>query len=241
MNGSNRSQFLYGIHPVAEALRAQRRQLFHAYLSKSSADKPRLQRLAALIARRGVPLDRLEKGRLTHLCESPEHQGIVLEAGPLPYTPFADLLHYRRLVLLDNMENPHNLGAILRTAEALGYDGVLLPRRGSPLVLPSVAKASAGACEHLRVAVNCSANQYVKIAMEEGWRVAALDRKGKTPLSELATAEFDRLLVAVGGEHRGVGQFILNQAHHVVSIEQRGRVNSLNASVAAGIALHALR
>ena len=145
-----------------------------------------------------------------------------------------------RLVLLDSIEDPHNVGAIMRTAEALGWGDVLLPRRGSPLILPSVAKASAGACEYLRIAVNCSANQYMKIAQEAGYAVAALDGSGKVSLEDVRAAAPAKLLLVVGGEDSGVSQFIINNAEYVVAIAQKGRINSLNASVAAGLALYVL-
>ena len=137
------------------------------------------------------------------------------------------------MVLLDNIEDPHNIGAIMRTSEVLGWGNVLLPRRGAALVLPSVARSAAGACEYLRIAVNCSSNQYVKIAQEEGYQVVALDGAGKHTLEEVQASHPEKLLL--------VGQFIKMNANYVCAIPQSGHVNSLNASVAAALALYALR
>ena len=235
------SDCLYGINPVAEAVRAGRRELRRCWLNREMSQNPRLKRLLHLLETHNVPVEFGDKGKLFSLCGTREHQGAVLECGTFPYTPYADVLGKGRLVLLDSVEDPHNVGAILRSAEVFGWDAVLLPRRGAPLILPSVAKSSAGACEHLTICCNCSPNQYVKIAMEEGYEVAALDGGGTVQLAELASKAPAKLLLVVGGEDSGVSQFILNNAQHVVSIPQKGKVNSLNASVAAGLALYALQ
>ena len=234
------TDLLYGLNPAFEAVVAQRREIQRAWLSRSAAHNPRLQKLAGLLEARRIAIQWAEKGRLIDLCQSHEHQGVVLETSPYPYLPLAELLALPRLVLLDNLEDPHNVGAILRSAEVLGFNGVLLPNRGVPHVLPSVAKASAGATEHLRICVALAANAYVSAAQENGYTVVALDGKGPHLLADVVAAHPERLLLVCGGEDRGVGQFILNQAQFVVRIPQRGRIASLNASVAAGIALQAL-
>ena len=231
---------LYGINPAFEALLANRREICRARLSSGAANNPRLRRLAELLGTRQVPCDWVEKGRLIDLCQSHEHQGVVLEVGPYPYVTEEEAFEQPRLVLLDNLEDPHNVGAIMRTAEVLGYGGVLLPKRGVPPVLPSVVKASAGATEHLRICRSAAAAGYVTRALEKGFTVVALDGRGQALLADVAAARPERLLLVCGGEDQGVGQFILNQAGFVVRIPQRGRIGSLNASVAAGIALHAL-
>jgi len=232
--------FLYGVNPAFEAVLAGRRELRRALLSRSAANNPRLQKLAGVLEARGVPSQWVEKGRLIDLCQSHEHQGVVLETGPYPYVSPEEIMEQPRLVLLDNLEDPHNVGAIIRTAEVLGYGGVLLPNRGVPHVLPSVVKASAGATEHLRIACAGGVTAYLHSAQERGFCVVALDGKGTHLLAEVTAARPERLLLVCGGEDRGVGQFVLSRAQFVVRIPQRGRIGSLNASVAAGIALHAL-
>lgn len=231
---------LYGLNPAFETVLAGRREIRRALLSRSASANPRVQKLAALLESRGVPVQWSEKGRLIDLCQSHEHQGVVLETGPYPYVTAAELLALPRLVLLDNLEDPHNVGAIIRTAEVLGYGGVLLPNRGVPHVLPSVVKASAGATEHLRICCAGGVTAYVTAARDLDFTIVALDAHGTRSLAEVAAAAPERLLLVCGGEDRGVGQYILNQAHFVVRIPQHGRTSSLNASVAAGIALHAL-
>lgn len=234
------SDCIYGINPVFEAVRAGRRRIAQVWLNKDGGKNPRLRKLAQFLESRQTALNWVDRAALFELCGTREHQGAVLEASAFPYTPFVELLESPRLVLLDSIEDPHNVGAIMRSAEALGWGGVLLPRRGSPLILPSVVKASAGACEHLQVAVNCSANQYMRIAQEAGYAVVALDGSGKTSLEELRSVAVPKLLLVVGGENAGVSQFILNNAEYVTAIAQKGRINSLNASVAAALALYIL-
>ena len=108
------------------------------------------------------------------------------------------------------------------------------------MVTPTVAKAAVGACEYLNVAVNCSSNQYVKIAMENGYTVVALDGAGKVTPEELRGQLPEKLLLVIGGENCGVSQFILNCATYVAALRQHGKINSLNASVAAALAMYLL-
>lgn len=235
------SDYLYGLNPVFEAIRAGRRRAEKLYLNQGSESNPRLRKLVQLAEKQNLACEWVDRSQLFDLCQTREHQGCVLAAEGFAYTPFSDMLGAERMILLDNIEDPHNVGAICRTAEALGWQNILLPRRGCPGILPSVAKASAGACEFLRVAITCSSNQYVKIALDEGYTVVALDGSGQTPLPELAAGSRpERLLLVVGGENVGVSQFILNTASCVAAIPQRGKINSLNASVAAALALYLL-
>lgn len=233
--------FLYGINPIFEAVRANRRTIHRAFLNKDGLNNPRLKKLSQYLSTKNIQIEWVDKMKLFELAQTREHQGAALETEPFEFTPFADMLGESKLILLDSIEDPHNVGAIMRTAECFGWKNVLLPRRGAPLILPSVVKASAGACEHLNVAVNCSANQYCKIARENGYAIVALDGSGKSDLEGLRGELGDKVLLVVGGENAGVSQFILNTADHVAAIPQQGRVNSLNASVAAALALYLLK
>ncbi len=177
---------------------------------------------------------------MTDLSQSRDHQGVVLKTGLYPYTATDDLWDADRLLLLDNIEDPHNVGAILRSAEIFGFHAVLLSKRGVPEVYPSVVKVSAGATEFLRISKEHSANQYAQAAREKAYRIVALDAKGDCDLrTAAAESAGQRLLLVIGGEDKSVGQYILNMADRVARIEQHGRINSLNASVAASIAMFA--
>jgi len=234
-------EYIYGINPAFEVIRAGRRKIYGAYLSATGTRSPRLRKLATYVEQAGIPVEWVDKKRLFDLARSKEHQGAVLRTSPYPYAPFLEQRGTDRLVLLDNVEDPHNVGAILRSAEVFGYGGVLLPVKGTPEIYPSVVKVSAGASEHLRITREMTANTYVKHLSADGYAVVALHAGGKEALDKLAVLLPAKRLLVVGGEAAAVGQYILNHADHVVGIPQRGRVNSLNASVAAGIAMYHLR
>ena len=232
---------MYGINPVTEAILAGRRTITRVVSAEGTEANPRMRHLLNAARKAGVPVSCMPRAKVSELAGTRENQGVVAECGPFPYTPFAEMLGAPRMVLLDNIDDPHNIGAVMRTAEVLGWKNVLLPRRGAALVLPSVAKSAAGACEYLNIAVNCSANQYVKIALEAGYAVVALDGGGDKSLETVRDMKPEKVLLVVGGEDSGVGQFIKMNATHVCAIPQSGHVNSLNASVAAALALYMLK
>ena len=233
-------EFVYGLNPAFEVLRAGKRRVFAAHLNEGMRENSRVKKLVSLLERNEIEIEWTDKGRLMQLSGSRDHQGVVLKTTLYPYAEFTELLGVSRMLLLDNVEDPHNVGAILRTAEVFGFTSVCLPKKGVPEVYPSVVKVSTGATEFMKICRDDSANGYARKAAEAGYRIAALDIAGKASLWEVAAANHEKLLLVIGGEDRSVGQFILNMAEDVVGIEQQGRVNSLNASVAAGIAMFAL-
>ena len=233
-------EFVYGLNPAFEVLRAGKRRVFAAHLNEGMRENSRVKKLVSLLERNEVEIEWADKGRLMQLSGSRDHQGVVLKTTLYPYAEFTELLSVPKMLLLDNVEDPHNVGAILRSAEVFGFTSVCLPKKGVPEVYPSVVKVSTGATEFMKICRDDSANGYARKAAEAGYRIAALDMAGKASLREVAAANHEKLLLVIGGEDRSVGQFILNMAEDVVGIEQQGRVNSLNASVAAGIAMFAL-
>lgn len=236
-------EFLYGLNPIFEALRNGRRTFHDAFMSETSAQNGRQQKLKERFERDGIPIEWCDKGRLHQICGAKEHQGVVVRTSLYPYSSHDDIFGSgaKRIMLLDNVEDPHNVGAILRSAEVFGFDHALLPIKGVPEVYPSVAKVSAGATEHMLIAKDCNSNRYVQQAQDHGYTIAALDAKGTVPLNGFAESPPEKLLLVIGGEDKSVGQFILNLADAILSIPQNGKVNSLNASVAAGLAMYELR
>lgn len=230
-------EYVYGINPAFEVIRAGRRRIFRAYIAETAQKAGRNAKLLTLLEKSGVKAEFVSKGRLFDLCRTTEHQGVVLETESYPYASFSGLLGRERLLLLDNIEDPQNAGAILRSAEAFGWRHVLFSNRGTPEIYPSVVKASAGATDYLEIARDHSANYYVRETIKNDYTVVALDGAGKTALDELRLQTETKIMLVVGGEHSGVGQLILNTAHYVARIPIRGKISSLNASVAAGIAM----
>jgi 23S rRNA (guanosine2251-2'-O)-methyltransferase len=239
--GKPRWEYIYGINPAFEVLRGGRRTVHEAFLSESSRNNPRIQKLATYLSSKSIPTHWVEKGRVVDLSESKDNQGVVLRTEPYPYVASESLFDRPRLLLLDNVEDPHNTGAILRCADVFGFHSVLLPEKGVPEIYPSVVKVSAGATEHLDIARDHNAVKHMIEARKAGYTVVALDAKGKTTLDAAASMCTGKLLLVIGGENKAVSQYILNEADIIVGIPQAGHINSLNASVAAGIAMHALR
>ena len=232
-------EYIYGVNPAFEVLRGGRRKVYTAFLNKAVPDNPRIRKLARFLETKQVPIEWVDKRRIFDLAQSKEHQGVVLKASPYPYVSLDSLLDRPRLLLLDNVEDPHNTGAIIRCADCFGFHAVLIPLKGTPDIYPSVVKVSAGATEHLDIARETSANQYMKTAVEHGYKVVALDASGEHDIRSLPL-ENEKVLLVIGGENRAVGQFILNEADYIAGIGMSGRINSLNASVAAGIAMYSM-
>lgn len=235
-------EFLYGLNPAFEAIRSGKRTIYEAFLNATSAESGRQRKLKEILQTKGIPIEYADKGRLTQLCGAREHQGVVLKTSLYPYTRFEAIFEAApsRLLLLDNVEDPHNVGAVLRSADIFGFHHVCLPHKGVPEVYPSVVKVSAGAAEYMAITRECTANKYVQLARDAGYHIAALDTAGAVTLPQLAANLPPKLLLVIGGEDKSVGQFILNLADSVLRVEQAGHVNSLNASVAAGIAMYVL-
>ena len=233
-------EFIYGLNPAFEVLRAGKRRVFAAHINEGMQKNPRLKKLVGLLESKNVELEWTDKGRLMQLSGSRDHQGVVLKTSLYPYLEFEDLLDAERMLLLDNLEDPHNVGAILRSAEVFGFTSVCLPKKGVPEIYPSVVKVSTGATEFMKICRSHSANNYTLKAAEAGYRIVALDMAGKVNLKDVSESNYNRLFLVIGGEDRSVGQYILNMADDIIGIRQQGQVNSLNASVAAGIAMFEL-
>jgi 23S rRNA (guanosine2251-2'-O)-methyltransferase len=229
---------LYGIHPVQEALRAARRQLVEVQLDER-APRDRFSAIIKLAKDAGVGVHSCSKQELFESCGSRQHQGVVLITSEFPYTPISDEIFTRkRLLLLDNIEDPRNAGAILRSAHLFGFHTILMPLKGGSGVYASVVKTSAGASEHLDVVRSANSNKYFQRAKEAGYRTVVLDMKGDHVLKDIPPQTDQPLFLILGGEDKRVGQYILNESDIIARIPQNGEINSLNASVAAGIALY---
>ena len=241
MKPKNENQTVYGINPCTEVLRAQRRTIFNAKIADNAFDQARMKNIRSLLERNNIPVEKVPKGKLFEAVDTKDHQGVVLFCGPYPEVDLETQWDKKRLILLDNIEDPHNVGAILRSADVLGFHGVLLPHRGSPGIYSSVLKVSAGAAEHLDITRSSSANKYMMAAQKMGYLIIALDHKGKTNLEDYTPPPDIPLLLVIGGEDLSIGQYILNNADEVLKISMHGRVNSLNASVAAALAMQHLK
>jgi 23S rRNA (guanosine2251-2'-O)-methyltransferase len=234
-------EYVYGINSCFEVIRGAKRKVYQLYLGEKNVNNPRIKKLIEFVEKKEIPFEWVTKERLNQLSGSTDNQGAVMKTSLYKYDDLESVIGEKRILLLDNVEDPHNVGAVLRSAEIFGFRSVLMPVKGVPEIYPSVIKVSAGASEHLKIVRESATNVYVKKLQEDqGYTVVALDGAGKNSLEEVKNIDPERILLVIGGEDRSVGQFVLNKADFVVSIRQFGKINSLNASVAASIAMYAL-
>ena len=229
------------MHAVAEALAAgEELRLIHIAANRTK-DSP-LRALLAKAKERNVPV-RVERRDFFERLPFKAHQGVVAIAPPFPYVSLADVLgggnwnRQRLLVVLDHLTDPHNVGAIVRTAEAAGADGLVLPERRSAGVNPTVRKAAAGAAAYLPIArVSNLAGALRTMKKADIWAVGA---DPSADAIDLGRADLDRdLVVVVGSEGSGLSQLVKRECDYLVRLPMRGRVASLNASVAAAILIY---
>jgi len=228
-----RTTMIYGRNPVKEALRGRRRVL--RIWQSDDSSKP------TSADRDGVPQARVPREELEELCGSPEHQGIVAEVERFPYVDAETLLDSDNalVVALDQVQDPHNLGAICRSAEAAGVTGVVLPERRSVEVTPAVCKASAGAVEHLSVAIVRNLADFLGLARDRGAWVYGTAAEATDPYT--AVDFRDRSIIVLGGEAGGLRPRVRAACDQLVSIPMAGKTASLNVSAAAAVLLFEAR
>lgn len=231
---------IFGIHAVTEALKSRGRGFEWVGISKERHDL-RLQRVVEDCRRAGVAVRFVPRAELDRMAGNNAHQGVVAVTSAKQYGDLDDVIAARRgtyslIVVLDGVEDPHNLGAILRTADAAGADGVVIPERRAAGVTGTVAKASAGASEHLPIArVTNVARTVEELKAKNIWTVG-LDERGTQTYDSL-DYNMDCALV-LGAEGKGVHELVRKKCDFLVSIPMLGKVPSLNVSVAAGVVLY---
>jgi len=224
-----------GIHAVEEALRAGR-PLERVLIQKDSRN-PRLAEIVELCRKHGVPVRREERAVLDHLAPATRHQGVVAVGAAARYATLEDLLPQSELlVFLDEVEDPRNLGAILRTAAAMGAGAVVIPERRAAGLTETVAKAAAGALAHVPVARVVNLGRALEQCKEAGFWVYGFDERAE---HELDRIQFEpRVAMVFGGEARGLRESTKARCDFLVRIPCPGKIVSLNVSVAAGMALY---
>lgn len=235
-------ELIYGVNPVRESLRGNLRRPLELFLLRG-AHSPRLQEIVREAEGAEVPVRFREKGDLDRLAGTPHHQGAVLRVEPFAYASLDDLLaRWRRsgenafFLLLDGITDPHNLGALLRSAEAAGCHGVIIPKDRACPVTPAADKAAAGALAHIPLCRVTNLSRAIEELKGEGvWVFGLAGEEGGDSLYE-ADLTGDAALV-VGSEGSGLRPNVRRHCDRVVQIPMHGGVSSLNASVAGGVAL----
>jgi 23S rRNA (guanosine2251-2'-O)-methyltransferase len=231
---------IFGIHAVTEALKARGRGFEWVGVSKERHDL-RLQRVVEDCRRAGVAVRFVPRAELDQMVGNNAHQGVVAVTSAKQYSGLEDVVaakrgNYSLVVVLDGVEDPHNLGAILRTADAAGADGVVIPERRAAGVTATVTKASAGASEHLPIARVTNVGRAVEELKEQNIWTVALDERG-TQTYDSMDYNMDCALV-LGAEGKGVHELVRRKCDFLVSIPMLGKVPSLNVSVAAAVVLY---
>lgn len=233
-------EHIEGVNPVTEALRAGRKArclLVAQGRSGAAADAVRLAREA------GVAVEQVSRERLDAMSKTRNHQGIILLAWPREYVQVGDLLARAAgrgeppfLVMAAGVEDPQNLGSLLRSADAAGVHGVIIPERRAVGLTPATVRASAGASEYVPVARVTNLVNTVKELKAEGVWVYGAEAAGGTPYYRIDMT--GPLLLVVGGEDRGIPRLLRETCDFLVSIPMRGGVSSLNAAVAGAVLLY---
>jgi 23S rRNA (guanosine2251-2'-O)-methyltransferase len=232
--------FIYGINAVAEALKARGRAFEWVGIAKERHDL-RLQHVVEDCRRNGIAVRFLPRPELDRLVGNNAHQGVVAITSAKQYNDLDDVIaakrgQYSLVVVLDGVEDPHNLGAILRTADAVGADGVVIPERRAAGVTATVTKASAGASEHLPIAkVTNIARTLEELKSKNLWIVGLDERSAQT--YDSLDYNMDCAIV-LGAEGKGIHDLVRKRCDFLVSIPMLGKVPSLNVSVAAGVMLY---
>lgn len=222
---------LYGRNPVREALRAGRRQIEGVWATERAAREPWLAAAGPRIAR----ADEIERR-----CGSPEHQGVCAEAGGYPYVSAGELLGVDEpfIVALDELQDPQNLGAIARSAECAGATGLVICERRAAAVTPAVAKASAGAVEHLRIAHVRNMSDFLGEAKALGCWCYGAD--GAAMTSYLEPDYSGGVVLVLGAEGTGLRPRVAKSCDALIALPLRGRTESLNASAAAAVLMYGI-
>ena len=227
-------QVLSGIHPVTEALRAG--QPVERILVAKGAGGPKVQLIIDLAKQANVPVRYEPREALDRASKAASHQGVVAFTSGQRYAQFAELpATAQLLVLLDGIEDPHNLGAIIRSAHAAGADAILLPDRRAAPVTEVAAKAAAGALAHMPIVRIGNVAQTLEKLKKEGYWIYGLTEHG--------TEQYDQVqfhlptVLVVGGEGAGLHELVARNCDLLVKIPMYGKIGSLNVSVATGIAL----
>jgi len=234
------SERLEGRNPVLEALKSNR--TINKILVAKGEKHGSIREILRLAKEKGLIVQEVDRKKLDGLAESGSHQGVMAYVSPQAYVELEDILERAQekgeapfIVLLDGIEDPHNLGSILRSADGAGAHGVIIPERRAVGLTAIVGKTSAGAIEYLPVARVTNISQTIESLKEKGFWVVGAHMEGDSYTKANLTGP---LALVVGGEGKGLGRLVKEKCDFLVSIPMRGKVSSLNAAVAASLLMY---
>ena len=234
-------EFIYSRNAVYETLRAKRRDVFRIQVAEGAQEKGRLAEILKLAKERRIPVERVQRGRLDKVHQN--HQGVMAEVSGYSYSDVIEILELAGqrnepafVLLLDSLNDPQNFGTLLRTAEAIGVHGVVIPLAHTVEVTPAVVNASSGASEHLLIGRANLAQAIDALKEAEVW-IVGLDQAG-TELEASSRHLRGALGLVVGSEGEGIRQLVRSKCDIVLKLPMRGKIESLNAAVAGSVALY---
>ena len=223
--------YLYGKNVVKELIK-NNKELQKAYIYKNFSDK----NLILDLKKRNIRIDYLEKNELDKLANG-LHQGIIVSVPNYKYSNLDNFINEDNslVVILDHLEDPHNFGAIIRTCEAAGVSGIIIPKNRSVEVNPTVAKVSVGALERVNIAQVTNLSQTIELLKQNGFWIVGTDMQG-TSYDEIDYS--GKIAIVIGNEGNGMSRIVRKSCDFIATIPMIGEINSLNASVSAGIVIY---
>ena len=235
------NEFLYSRNAAYETLSARRRHVIRIEIADGAQEKGRLAEILQLAAEYKIPVQRVPRSRLDKIHAG--HQGVALEASCYPYAELTDIFERadRRkealfVLLLDTLNDPQNFGALLRTAEAVGVHGVIIPLRQTVMVTPAVVNASSGACEHLLIS-RANLHQAIKELKDAGAWIIGMENDPQAQDPENIDLK-GAMGIVVGSEGEGMRPLVCRSCDVLVKLPMMGRITSLNAAVAGSVLLY---
>ncbi len=235
-------EIVAGRNPVLEVLRGQR-DVERIFIAKGTEGS--ITQIKAIAKEQGVIVDIVDKERINAMAPGEKHQGVVAKVSPFKYADMEDVFAKAEaskedpfIIILDEVTDPHNLGAIIRTAECVGAHGVIIPKRRACSLTQTVALSAAGAIESIPVVQVTNLVRTIEELKDKGLWVAAVDMDGRTYYK---TSLDGPLAIVIGNEGKGIGRLVKEKCDFCISIPMRGSINSLNASNAAAIIMYGIR
>jgi 23S rRNA (guanosine2251-2'-O)-methyltransferase len=236
------SGILEGRNPVLEALKADR-PISKIFLAKNIERHSIIAEIIHLAQLKGIPIEHVERQSIDRQSETGANQGILAHTVSKEYVDLDQLFVISKeknepplYVILDGVEDPHNLGAILRTAEASGFHGVIVREKRAVGLTPTVEKASAGAIEYVPISRVVNISQTIELLKKNNLWIVGIDQNGKTNYTGIDYKT--PIAVVIGSEGKGLSDLVKKHCDFIASIPMKGKINSLNASVAAGIIMY---
>lgn len=240
--GSDGLEVVAGRNPVTEVLLGER-EVERVFITDGSEGS--VSKIVALAKEKGVIVDFVPKEKIDAMAPGVKHQGVAAKVSEYRYAELEDIFERAEasgedpfVIILDEIEDPHNLGAIIRTAECAGAHGIIIPKRRAASLTQTVALSAAGAIENMPVAQVTNLARTIEELQEKGIWVGAADMDGETYYDANLTGP---IAIVIGNEGRGVGRLVKEKCDFVLSIPMHGKINSLNASNAAAVLMYGIR